>query len=62
LPVIQWAMSPIHSRAAASTTASLSRGAIAATLRAVTKLQGNVDLVASGDLPNDGKIIADERG
>jgi phenylacetate-CoA ligase len=37
-------------------------GAIAATLRAVTKLQGNVDLVASGDLPNDGKIIADERG
>jgi phenylacetate-CoA ligase len=38
------------------------RGAIAATLRAVTKLQGNVDLVASGDLPNDGKIIADERG
>jgi hypothetical protein len=28
----------------------------------VTKLQGNVDLVASGDLPNDGKIIADERG
>jgi phenylacetate-CoA ligase len=38
------------------------RGEIAATLRAVTKLQGNVDLVASGDLPNDGKIIADERG
>ena len=38
------------------------RGAIAATLRAVTKLQGNVDLVASGDLPNDGKFIADERG
>jgi phenylacetate-CoA ligase len=37
------------------------RGAITATLRAVTKLMGNVDLVASGDLPNDGKIIADER-
>jgi phenylacetate-CoA ligase len=34
----------------------------AATLRAVTKLQGSVDLVAPGDLPNDGKIIADERG
>jgi phenylacetate-CoA ligase len=34
---------------------------IAATLRAVTKLQGGVDLVAPGSLPNDGKVIADER-
>jgi phenylacetate-CoA ligase len=38
------------------------RGAIAATLRAVTKLQGNVDLVRPGSLPNDGKVITDERG
>ena len=38
------------------------RGAVNATLRAVTKLQGNVDLVMPGDLPNDGKIITDERG
>jgi phenylacetate-CoA ligase len=37
------------------------RTAIAATLRAVTKLQGTVDLVAPGSLPNDGKVIADER-
>jgi phenylacetate-CoA ligase len=35
--------------------------AIAATLRAITKLQGSVDLVAPGNLPNDGKVIADER-
>jgi len=27
----------------------------------VTKLKGRVDLVAPGTLPNDGKIIADER-
>jgi phenylacetate-CoA ligase len=37
------------------------RGDIAASLRAVTKLQGAVDLVAPGSLPNDGKVIADER-
>jgi phenylacetate-CoA ligase len=35
--------------------------AIASTLRAVTKLQGNVTLVAPGSLPNDGKVISDER-
>ena len=34
---------------------------LAATLRAVTKLGGNVELVAEGSLPNDGKVIADER-
>jgi len=38
------------------------RAEIASTLRAVTKLQGAVDLVASGQLPNDGKVISDERG
>ena len=37
------------------------RAEIAATLRALTKLQGAVDLVAPGNLPNDGKVIADER-
>jgi phenylacetate-CoA ligase len=37
------------------------RGEIAATLRTVTKLQGAIDLVAPGNLPNDGKVIADER-
>jgi phenylacetate-CoA ligase len=35
--------------------------AVAATLRAVTKLGGEVRLVAVGSLPNDGKMIADER-
>ena len=35
--------------------------AIAATLQSVTKLKGAVKLVAPGELPNDGKVIADER-
>jgi phenylacetate-CoA ligase len=37
------------------------REAVAATLRSVTKLGGEVELVAVGSLPNDGKVIADER-
>jgi phenylacetate-coenzyme A ligase PaaK-like adenylate-forming protein len=36
--------------------------AVAATLASVTKLRGEVKLVAPGTLPNDGKVIADERG
>ena len=36
-------------------------GAVAATLQSVTKLKGKVALVAVGSLPNDGKVIADER-
>src|SRR5271165_689061 len=35
--------------------------AVATTLQALTKLRGEVALVAPGSLPNDGKIIADER-
>jgi len=35
--------------------------AVAATLQSVTKLKGSVKLVAIGELPNDGKVIADER-
>ncbi|HMJ43570.1 MAG TPA: phenylacetate--CoA ligase family protein, partial [Pseudolabrys sp.] len=35
--------------------------AIAETLQAITKLKGAVKLVAPGSLPNDGKVIADER-
>jgi phenylacetate-coenzyme A ligase PaaK-like adenylate-forming protein len=35
--------------------------AVAATLHAITKLKGQVELVAPGTLPNDGKVIADER-
>ena len=37
------------------------REEIAGTLRAVTKLGGGVELVSTGTLPNDGKVIADER-
>ena len=37
------------------------RDQVAATLRAVAKLGGNVELVGAGALPNDGKVIADER-
>ncbi len=44
----------------AAADASL-EAAIGATLQAVTKLKGSVKLVAPGALPNDGKVIADER-
>ncbi len=37
------------------------RQALTATLRAVTKLGGVVEVVAPGTLPNDGKVIADQR-
>ncbi len=37
------------------------REQIGATLRAIAKLGGNVELVAPGSLPNDGKVIADQR-
>ncbi|MGY3074682.1 phenylacetate-CoA ligase [Bradyrhizobium sp. LM6.10] len=37
------------------------RDEIADSLRAVTKLGGDVELVRPGALPNDGKVIADER-
>ncbi|MGD9829792.1 MAG: phenylacetate--CoA ligase family protein [Hyphomicrobiaceae bacterium] len=35
--------------------------AVAATLQAVTKLKGEVQIVPTGSLANDGKVIADER-
>ena len=34
---------------------------LAASLRAVTKLGGNVELVPIGALPNDGRVTADKR-
>jgi phenylacetate-CoA ligase len=37
------------------------REQVIATLRAVAKLGGQVELVRPGSLPNDGKVIADER-
>ena len=47
--------------AEASAASDALRDAVAATLYAVTKLKGDVTLVAPGSLPNDGKAIADER-
>ncbi len=35
---------------------------LTASLQAVTKLKGRVEIVAVGSLPNDGKVISDERG
>jgi len=35
--------------------------AVAETLQSVTKLRGGVELVVPASLPNDGKVIADER-
>lgn len=47
--------------AEASSAPDALRDAVSTTLRAVTKLNGNVILVAPGSLPNDGKVIADQR-
>ena len=47
-------------RAEAADDAGL-KAKLAETLQAVTKLKGEVELVAPGSLPNDGKVIADER-
>jgi phenylacetate-coenzyme A ligase PaaK-like adenylate-forming protein len=44
----------------ASANAAL-EAAVAATLQSVTKLKGAVKFVQPGALPNDGKVIADER-
>ena len=48
-------------KAETSAASDALREEIAATLRAVAKLGGNVELVGVGALPNDGKVIADER-
>jgi phenylacetate-CoA ligase len=37
------------------------RDQLSSTLRTSAKLGGNVELVGRGSLPNDGKVIADER-
>src|SRR5262245_9182166 len=48
-------------RAETASGAKNLRDELTATLRAVTKLGGNVEFVHVGTLPNDGKVIADER-
>jgi phenylacetate-CoA ligase len=49
-------------RAECASPSEALRDKIAATLRAVARLGGAVELVAAGGLPNDGKVISDERG
>jgi phenylacetate-CoA ligase len=44
----------------AASSAAL-ESAVEATLQSITKLKGTVKLIAPGTLPNDGKLIADER-
>ena len=48
-------------RAEAAAADAALKAKLAETLQAVTKLKGEVELVAPGSLPNDGKVIADER-
>ncbi|MCK1341060.1 AMP-binding protein [Bradyrhizobium sp. 38] len=48
-------------KAETSAASDALRDEVAGTLRAVTKLGGNIELVGPGTLPNDGKVIADER-
>jgi phenylacetate-CoA ligase len=48
-------------RAESADTSEALRSDVAATLRSVTKLGGTVELADPGSLPNDGKVIADER-
>ena len=38
-----------------------SASSVARTIRDVTKLRGDVEVVAPGSLPNDGKVIEDLR-
>jgi phenylacetate-CoA ligase len=49
-------------RCECTSTGEALRGEVTSTLRAVTKLSGAVKLLAPASLPNDGKVIADERG
>jgi phenylacetate-CoA ligase len=48
-------------RAEAKTNGNGLCEAVGSTLQAVTKLRGAVEVVAPGTLPNDGKVIVDER-
>ncbi|MBI1386755.1 MAG: AMP-binding protein [Rhizobiales bacterium] len=50
----------LRAEAATGTPADLA-AQLAATLRDVTKLAGRVEIASPGSLPNDGKVIADER-
>jgi phenylacetate-CoA ligase len=47
----------LHAEAAVAAIAD----ALAETLRDVTRLRGRIEIAAPGSLPNDGKVISDER-
>jgi phenylacetate-CoA ligase len=54
----------LHAETLHTETAAADAGladAVGATLQSVAKVRGAVKLVAPGSLPNDGKVIADER-
>jgi phenylacetate-CoA ligase len=48
-------------KAEAATPDTKLQQAVSATLRSVTKLSGSVELVPIGALPNDGRVIVDQR-
>jgi len=48
-------------RAECASPSDALRDQLTSTLRTVAKLSGDVELVGAGSLPNDGKVIADER-
>jgi phenylacetate-CoA ligase len=48
-------------KAESSNNSDTLRAELGATLQHISKLRGTVELVALGSLPNDGKMIADER-
>jgi phenylacetate-CoA ligase len=48
-------------KAESSGTDAALKGKLAESLQAITKLKGEIELVAPNSLPNDGKVIADER-
>jgi phenylacetate-CoA ligase len=48
-------------RCEVSQSSSSLKEAIVASIRDVTKLRGEVELVEAGSLPNDGKVIEDLR-
>ena len=48
-------------RAESASTDGALKGKLAESLQAITKLKGEVEMVTPNSLPNDGKVIADER-
>ncbi len=51
----------LHCEVSDAQAANAQAEAIVASIRDVTKLRGELKLVAKGSLPNDGKVIDDAR-